>query len=230
MASSSTDSKISLAYWFVVGRFIRFWEYLRSVFRYYGNTRYRRVDLGLVANYLFENPYGVAKRFAMQKGEAELHTYGETPPLTMEEISKRCGITEDDVVYELGCGRGRSCFWMHCFLGCRVVGIEYNPHFVWKAQKLADKNKIQGVQFRCEDFFKSKMNDATVVYLYGTCLEDEFVAKVAKKLAFLPQGTTVVTVSYPLNDFCEKVLYEHVDAFEAPFTWGKAWVYVQKVL
>ena len=230
MASLSTDRKLSWLCDAITGRYVRLIEYLLSVWRFYGHSTYRRIDLGLIANYLWENPYTVSRRFAMQRGESDVNTYGETPVTTMQEIVTHCGIDKDDVVYELGCGRGRACFWLRCFIKCRVVGIDINPHFIWKAQRLRRKAHLEGVDFRCEDFFDSQLAGATVVYLYGTTLEDDCVKKIAEKLAQLPKGTSIITVSYPLSDFSSKKLFEDIDAFELRYTWGKTWVFHQKVL
>ncbi len=43
----------------------------------------------------------------------------------MDVIARECGIQKEDVVFELGCGRGRTCFWLNTFIGCKVVGIGF---------------------------------------------------------------------------------------------------------
>ncbi len=155
--------------------FIRLFEYLSSVYHYYGNTEFRKIDLALVFNYLLDNPYRSSRNFALLKGEENIHTYGETPLTTLETIVKRSGINQTDVVYELGCGRGRSCFWLHCFVKCKVRGIEYNPDFTGKAQRLVKKFDLKNIDFYCEDLLLSDYSSATKVYLYGTCLDDNFL-------------------------------------------------------
>lgn len=205
-------------------------EYLESVYRYYGNAEFRKVDLALVANYLFDNPYAEARRFALLQGDENIYTYGETPLTTLETIVNKCGITASDVVFELGCGRGRSCFWLHSFIKCGVVGIEYNPRFCGKAQSIVRKFSMLNLDFRCEDFLTSDFTGATVIYLYGSCLSDHFLFELTDKLKVLPVGSKLITVSYPLTDYTYEPLFELIEAFEVPFTWGRASVYYQRRL
>ncbi len=209
-------------------RWQRLVEYLESVYRYYGNAEFRKIDLALVTNYLFDNPYTESRRFSLLQGEENIYTYGETPLTTLETIAKKCDISSRDFVYELGCGRGRSCFWLHSFVKCRVVGIEYNPRFCGKAQAIVRKFSMPQIEFRCEDFLESDFTDATVIYLYGTCLSDNFLMKLTDKLKSLPTDTKVITVSYPLDDYTYEPLFEMVDAFDVPFTWGTTTVYYQR--
>lgn len=212
----------------IKGRCQRLVEYVTSMWHYYGNSTFRRVDLALVFNYLFDNPYSASRKFALLHGEENIHTYGETPLTTLETIVKRCDIHKDDLFFELGCGRGRSCFWLHSFVGCPVVGIEYNPHFAGIAQKIVTKFGLKEIDFRCEDLLTSDYSKATVVYLYGSCLDDNFLVNLVEKLKRLPAGAKVITVSYPLTDYMYEPIFELVDSFDVPFTWGTATVYYQQ--
>jgi len=88
---------------------------------------------------------------------------------------------------------------------------------------------IDGVEFRLQDFFDADLTDATVIYLYGSCLNDGDITKLANKIALLPSGTKVITVSYPLSEYCEKDAFVVMNLFTANFTWGKAEVFLQQV-
>ncbi|SCA63951.1 hypothetical protein SCG7109_BS_00030 [Chlamydiales bacterium SCGC AG-110-M15] len=101
--------------------------------RYYHNRLFLKVDLLYVFAYLFRNPYNISKRFLKNLGAENVYAYGETPLTTMDLIAKEASITKDDTVFELGCGRGLTVFWLHCFIGCRVIGIEWVPKFLQKA-------------------------------------------------------------------------------------------------
>lgn len=212
----------------IYGRYKRLAEFLQSIWRYYGNTTFRKVDLAMLFNYLCDNPYSESRRFALMQGESQVYTYGETPLATLERITKITGITPNDLVYELGCGRGRSCFWLASFIGCRVVGIEYNPHFVDKAQALVRKFDLQGIAFRCENLLHTDYSHASVIYLYGSCLDDDFLRALVAKLKVLPKGARVVTVSYPLTDYTHEPLFRLIESNDFPFTWGTATVYFQE--
>lgn len=210
-------------------RYRRLVELIQTVRHYYHNRLFRRIDVSLFFLYLLDNPYTAARRFAVRQGEENIHTYGETPLTTLEEIVKRCEITSKDTVYELGSGRGRSCFWLHCFVGCNVVGVEYNPHFYRKAEALRARYNVSDLAFVCEDLLKVNYSKATVVYLYGTCLEDEFIVKLVDKLKELPKGARVISISYPLTEYVAHSRLKLLDFFDATFTWGEATVYLHSV-
>lgn len=218
-----------IAYLAVAIRILRLHDLIRTIARYYSNAKFRRVDRIFLAAYLFDNPYTLTRRWLQARGEEDVHSYGETPLATMDLISRRAHITSSDIVYELGSGRGRSCFWQRCLVGCQVVGIEYIPYFVMKAQAIAAKTGVDGVEFRCEDFLKSDLSAATVVYLYGSNMDDIVIEKLVERLAQLRKGTRIITVSFALSDYANGRLCKLLSTFEGDFLWGTATVYIQEV-
>lgn len=202
-------------------------EYAKDVAKYYPINQFAKIDLLLLKQYLFKNPFKISKKFLMQKGEENVYAYGETPLSTFDIMMRKANLTADDCLFELGCGRGRTCFWAHSIIGCRVVGIEWLPAFIEKAQKVQSQCNVNRIEFRQEDFKKSSLIGATVIYLYGTCLEDEAISKVAENCMELPVGTKIITVSYPLNDYAKEPVFEVMHRFPAQFTWGEADVYIQ---
>lgn len=203
-----------------------FFEFLRVALRYYSSVRFAKIDLALLLTYLFNNPYLISKKFLLQRGEKEVYAYGETPLTTLEAISKECQIAEKDVVYELGCGRGRTCFWLNTFIGCRVVGVEYIPEFVERANQVKSKFQVDGVEFRHQDMLITDYSDATVIYLYGTTLEDATINQLITKLQKTAPGTKIITVSYPLTDYASSTMFEVMRCFPARFPWGETDVYL----
>ena len=81
----------------------------------------------------------------------------------METIARTCGLTAQDVVLEMGCGRGRTCFWLNEFIGCRVIGIDYVPAFIEKAQKVKERFHVKTVEFRLEDLFQADLKGVSVI-------------------------------------------------------------------
>lgn len=176
-------------------------EYVKVIFLYYGNARFRQVDLAFIRSYLLQNPYRISKKFLTLRKEKDIYAYGETPITTFGTIAKQCGITKEDTVFELGCGRGRGCFWFNTYLGCKVVGIEYIPEFVEKADAIKQAYELTDIEFRLQDILKADLTGATVIYLYGTCYEAPFIKQLVKLMKALPKGTKVISVSYPLTDY-----------------------------
>lgn len=204
-----------------------FAQYLKVIFNYYSSPSFAKVDAYLTFSYLWRNPFGISKRFLIHRGSKDIYAYGETPLQTLEGIVRECRLSVHDRVFELGCGRGRTCFWLHYFVGCSVVGIDYVPEFIERCHAAVNRFDIKDTEFRCEDFLFSDFSGATVLYLYGTCLEDTAIRKLINRLSELPKGTKVITVSFSLNDYDPNRQFEVMKRFSAPFTWGVADVYLQ---
>ncbi len=202
-------------------------EYVRVVSRYYFDFQYCKIDLTLLWIYLFDNPFSISKRFLKNRNEEDVYAYGETPLTSLDEISKQAKITKRDTVFEMGCGRGRTCFWLGHFTGAHVVGIDYVPDFIERANQVKAKFNLDKLTFRCEDMLKSDLSGATVIYLYGTKLDDETIKKLIDKFAKLPSGTKIITVSYPLTDYTNGNLFEVMNRFPVAFSWGTADAYIQ---
>lgn len=204
-------------------------EFFKVAFKYYSNFQFLKADFSLRLMYLFHNPFSISKRFLIAKGENNIYAYGETPLTTLEKIAKECGITKNDCVFELGCGRGRTCFWLNSFIGCKVIGIEMVPDFVERAERITKKLGINNIKFQLADMCTVDLQGATVCYLYGTCLEEETIQTLIEKFAKLPVGTKIITVSYPLTDYAVDSSFEVMKCFTGTFTWGETEIYLNVV-
>lgn len=201
-------------------------EFLSVICRFYSNKAFRQQDLSLLQKYIFLNPFAVSKAFLLSKGAQDPYLYGETPLTTLAKIVKECGITSNDYVYELGCGRARTCFWLAAFVKCRILGIEQIPIFIEKANEVKAMYNVQNVEFYLGSYYDVSYKQATVIYLYGTCLEDSAIDRLLKKFSKMPSGAKVVTVSYPLTDYEVDPLFDLVHTFEASYPWGTATLYL----
>ncbi len=200
-------------------------ESVRVVLHYSCKPSFVITDLFLAAHYLVRNPHQVSKAFMKQRGEKNLYTYGETPLTTLDRIARECQILSKDIVYELGCGPGRTLFWLRHFVQCRVVGVDYLPTFIERAQRVNRWRQLDRMTFLNQDMLETDYSQATVVYLYGTCLEDEVIEKLCSRLSReLKPGAKVITVSYPLSDYSPH--FTCTKQFSAQFPWGKAEVFL----
>lgn len=228
--SKSTRGKVKeyivLSWVNVTAQWKIFWDFLKVTGRFYRRFDYAKVDGSLLLTYLFDNPFTISKRFLMKRGAKDVYAYGETPLTTMEHIASACRLKPSDTIFELGCGRGRTCFWMREFIGCDVVGIEYIPEFVERANRIVHKLRLDRIDFRNEDLLEADFSGATVFYLYGTCYEDDFIKQLIEKFKHSPSGTKIISVSYPLTDYTDEPLFEVMKRFPAQFTWGEADVYL----
>ena len=209
---------------------VRVWnlvEFTRSAFLYYRYFSFFKVDLTLLLSYLLQNPFSMSKRYLQEKGEKEVYAYGETPLTTLGLIAREAKITAKDHVLELGCGRGRTCFWLNKVIGSQVTGIDFVPTFINKANWVKRLFDAQGVHFIESDFLKADLTGVSVIYLYGSCMARSEIEQLVERLKEVPSGTKIITVSYPLTDYSAEPLFEVMKVFPATFAWGTGDVFVQ---
>jgi hypothetical protein len=202
-------------------------EFLNNVRKYWKNPTFAKADLTLFFMYLFDNPFFISKRFLKEHGASDIYTYGETPIATFEKISTLAEIKPQDHLIELGCGRGKTCFWARIFLKCRVTGIDFVPAFIERAKRIQKKLNIDNLQFITGDMLEEDFSSGTIFYLYGITLTDIFLTELTKRFEKMPAGTRFITVSFPLSDYSQDKQFEITRCFISEFPWGKTEVFLQ---
>lgn len=90
-----------------------------------------------------------------------------TPDLVVEKMVEMAQLSEDDMVYDLGCGDGRLVITAALRSGCQGVGIDYDPERVREATENA---KTHGVDDRVriveQDVYTVDLSKADVVLTY----------------------------------------------------------------
>ncbi|NNE07994.1 MAG: class I SAM-dependent methyltransferase [Gemmatimonadetes bacterium] len=223
----------------------RAWNWIRIAVRHYPRGFWRQ-DLWLAALYLAKNPFRISREFWDRETEAlgkraaagndgaathytpDPHTYGETPLPAMERIAARAGWTADDVIYDLGCGRGTTTFFIEHLTKARVTGIDRVPVFVARGNGLARKLGLARVAFLDEDLLEADYRNATALYYYGTGAHDFYIQLLIGHLARqLRPGTKIATVTYPLTNY-RPDLFTLEGSERLDFLWGRSDVYFQR--
>ena len=210
-------------------KFKHFFEWIKIFFCYYRKFDFLKTHFLFGMSYLFINPYKVSKWFLQQRGESNVHVYGETFITTMDKIACECNITKDDVVYDLGCGRGLNMFWLNSFVGCKVIGIEQIPLFVEKGNRLVSKlNKKELISFYKKDIIDVDFSYATIIYFYGTGFNEEIIKKLTVNLEKSANYPKIITISFPLTDY--NPMFNVIKQFKVNFVWGSSDVFLQEML
>ncbi len=196
-------------------KFFLWRDQLKTIFFFYRNPRFAIADLLLGLFYLFSNPFRICRRHLERLGEGNVHTYGETPLSAWKEIAQLVRLGPDDLLIDLGCGRGKLCFWSAAWIGCRAVGVDRVPSFIGRASFLSRLLRLANLQFRESSLSEAPLQDATVLYLYTFHPEEESLE--------LPKGCRVITVSEPLSHPAFRILASKT----VSFPWGEAEVFVQ---
>ena len=110
------------------------------------------------------------------------------------------GVTDRDVVYDLGCGDGRIVIMAAHDLHARGVGIDINPDLIRRARVKADQSGVgANVRFEVDDLFETDLHDASVVALY--LIPAMNVRLRPKLLKELKPGSRVVSHNFDMGDW-----------------------------
>ncbi|MBI3237087.1 MAG: class I SAM-dependent methyltransferase [Chlamydiales bacterium] len=197
---------------------------VRSLF--YRHPLFRRRDRALKRAYSFHNPYRMSRKFLEKIGANEVDSYGETPLTAWDRIVEECGITKEDYVFDLGCGRGRGVFFLSDVIGCRARGIDWNPAFILKAESLREAYLGKAEPFLLQNMSDVDFEEASVIYLCGTCLEDTLIEKMAMRFSHLPKSVKIITVSLALSDYSQE--FRVLKEFSVSFPWGEGGVFLNQ--
>jgi SAM-dependent methyltransferase len=126
--------------------------------------------------------------------------YLPTTQVAVEAMLKLAGVTQNDVVYDLGCGDGRIVVTAAKLYGARGVGIDIDPQRIQEANENAKKEGVEHlVRFEENDLFKANIREASVVTLF---LLSSVNARLRPKLeAELRPGTRVVSNTFDMGDW-----------------------------
>lgn len=181
---------------------------------FYSLERFQKKDRALLEVYQRKSPYQISKEYLTAHNARNPHVYGETPLTTMAKIVSECHLTKEDVVIEMGAGRGRVALFLAEWLGCEVYAYEQIPAFIEKMIPSAN------MHICAQDMFSAPFSASTAVYLYGTLLDEIQIKKLAE---VFPMETKIITVSYPLSEYDDRYLVRK--CFSGRFPWGKTEVY-----
>jgi SAM-dependent methyltransferase len=126
--------------------------------------------------------------------------YVPTPENVVQAMLKLANVHTGDVLYDLGCGDGRTVITAAKEFGIRAVGIDINPERIKESVENAKTAGVTGrVTFRNEDLFEANFKEATVVTLY---LLPSLNLKLRPKLwSDLKPGTRIVSHDFDMGDW-----------------------------
>jgi SAM-dependent methyltransferase len=100
-------------------------------------------------------------------GQASLAPYVPTPQDVVERMLELAGVSASDVVYDLGCGDGRTVVTAAKKYGARGVGVDIDPQRIAESKANAKAAGVEHlVDFRLQDAMQVDVSPATVVTLY----------------------------------------------------------------
>jgi SAM-dependent methyltransferase len=161
----------------------------------------------------------VVLREGPQSGQSQAQcVYGETPALSMLSMLRRVDITTDDVLYDLGCGRGLAMLAAACEFGVQATGVDILPTFIERGRRISDRLGLTRVSWIQGNMLSQDLSDGSIFYLASTTWEAAVMQALATKLSAPPlpaRPRRVITLSQPLGD-----PFRIVGRGSYPMTWG----------
>ena len=126
--------------------------------------------------------------------------YFSTPMSLVEHVLRMAGVSSDDVVYDLGCGDGRTVIAAARLYGARGVGIDLDPERIAECRRNAREAGVEDrVSFRQADALSVDLSDASVVFLW--LLPSLNLLLRPRLQAELRPGSRVVGHSFDMGDW-----------------------------
>ena len=118
------------------------------------------------------------------KEDAYHYPYEPTPYSVLERLVKSNYISDENIVIDYGCGKGRVGFFLYDNLGCKVIGIDFDERMCEAARKnclnyespVHRKKKLKRsgpeqnngqIEFLCESAEKYEIEDADRFYFFN---------------------------------------------------------------
>jgi SAM-dependent methyltransferase len=126
--------------------------------------------------------------------------YLPTPQPVVEEMLRMAEVDANDVVYDLGCGDGRTVITAAKMFGARGVGIDIDPQRIRESNENAKTAGVTGrVKFLEQDLFQSDIHEATAVTLYLLTTLNLKLRPIL--LQQLKPGTPIVSHDFGMGDW-----------------------------
>ena len=133
-----------------------------------------------------------------EPGRPDIH-YQATPQPAVEQMLDMAKVTQEDVVYDLGCGDGRFVITAAEKYGARGVGIDIDPKMIAISRRNAAEAGVEHlVEFRQADLFETDFREATVVALF---LLPDLNGMLVPELKKLQPGSRILSYVFEIPGF-----------------------------
>jgi cyclopropane fatty-acyl-phospholipid synthase-like methyltransferase len=135
-----------------------------------------------------------------KSSKRSLAPYVRTLPIVIEAMLDAGNVTDQDVLYDLGCGDGRIVMTAAERCGARGLGVDIDGDRIKEAKAIArDRGLVPQVRFKHQDLMSVDVSPATVVTLY--LLPDSNLRLKQKLQAELKPGSRIITHSFDMGDW-----------------------------
>ena len=162
-------------------------------------SRRLRLPLAVAALALAAAQAPGAGTAAPQDGRS-LAPFVPTPYDVVNRMLTLAGVTQDDVVYDLGCGDGRIVITAAERFGARGVGVDIDPQRIAESNANAERAGVQHlVRFIEQDALAVDVSEATVVTLYLLSSSNAKLRPILTRQ--LQPGARIVSHAFGMGDW-----------------------------
>lgn len=159
----------------------------------------------------------VAPTAGAPQASQSLAPYVPTPQDVVEKMLELAQVGKQDVVYDLGCGDGRTIVTAAKAYGARGVGVDIDPERIAEAKENAKRAGVEGlVEFRLQDAMTVDVSPATVVTLYLLSTSNIKLRPILTKQ--LKPGSRIVSHQFGMGDWKPERVETFSDALGASRT------------
>lgn len=129
------------------------------------------------------------------------------------EILAKARLKKGQVFLELGSGDGRVVRTAVKNYGVVGVGVEIHPMLVWYSRLLARWQKLKGLRFLRQNFFKTELGEVDVIFLF---LMPKTMRKLQDRMLYeCKKGTVVISHGFEVPAL-EKLQFDRIDSTYYP--------------
>ena len=164
----------------------------------------------LVASGLLGETELPGSNWATAQENRSLAPYVPTPQDVVDRMLTLAGVTEEDTIYDLGCGDGRIVITAASRFGARGVGIDFDPQRIAESNANAARANVEHlVEFIEQDAMQVDVSDATVVTLYLLSSSNEKLRPILTRQ--LRPGARIVSHAFSMGDWEADQVDRYVD-------------------
>lgn len=183
-----------------------------------------RLRLARSLSYLGVNPFKLSRRQGRKVDIAEQNLiYGETPIGTAYDILSELEAGSDDIVVDLGSGRGTWNFVAALAFGCSGVGLEALPGFVRRSRAMAKSLSLDLV-FEEGNILQQDLPEGTIYCVAPTTFDDEAWEQLQQRMHQAEVGSKAVVLTKPLP----RVAWKTLSKSPRQYSWGESVTYLQE--
>jgi SAM-dependent methyltransferase len=135
---------------------------------------------------------------AVTPGQTVLAPYIATPEDVVNRMLELAHVTQDDVVYDLGCGDGRIPIAAAVKYGARGVGLDIDAGLIERARANAKAAGVENrVEFKVQDVLTGDLSPATVVTLFLLTSSNEKLRPILTRQ--LKPGARIVSHAFSMG-------------------------------